>query len=232
VSYPRYFQKLLPNLALAVLVSILSIARLPQKAIAQTQPSFSDVESDDWYRVYVEALVDKGFLAGYPDGTYRADRVATRDEYASAVAKAFDPAARREQKDFVDVPNSHWAYQAIQTAYRGGLFDFHPKEDANIPLFRTGIAATRGEVLTSMEAGLDLQPQDIDVLTFTCPSEKGQVKVTFRIQDRPKGGISRADMAVFIYQALVKQGKISSITPPPPSKNIQRDCSPQAEEVS
>jgi hypothetical protein len=202
VSSPRYFQKLLPNLALAVLVSMLSIARLPQKAIAQTQPSFSDAESGDWYYIYVEALASQGFLAGYPDGTYRADRAATRAEYASAVAKAFGPAAKREQQDFLDVPNSYWAYQAIQTAYRGSLLDVRP--EVNIHPDR---AAITGEVLTSLATGLDLQPQDLDIFTFTC----GSGMKPLQLRDRPNVAITRGQMAALIYQTLVKKGKISPV---------------------
>lgn len=223
MSFPRRFQRLLPNLALAVLVSILGAMRLPQKAIAQTQASFSDTESGHWANIYVEALVSQGFLAGYPDGTYRGNRAATRAEYASAVTKAFAPATKREKQDFLDVPDSYWAYQAIQTAYRGALFDFHTKEDADIPVLRIDRAETNGATLTSLGAGLDLQPQAIDVLTFTCVSGKGQSNEPYHLRDRPDRAITRYQMAAVIYQALVKKGKISPITPSP-SKDIALAC--------
>jgi S-layer homology domain len=223
---PRKLQKLLSKLALTVLVAILIIVRLPQATIGQTQLSFSDV-SGHWAQVYIEALATRGFLAGYPrDTKYYPDQPVTRAEFAAIVNKVFNPPSKRESKEFVDVPRSYWGYQAIQTAYRGGFLDGYPgnvfQPDQHIP---------RVQALVSLAAGIDLQPQDRNVLSFysdadTIPdfavnaivaTTEQQIVVNYPVlnQLHPNRETTRAEVAAFIHQALVKTGTVPPISPRP-----------------
>ena len=43
-------------------------------------PLFSDVNQNDWYAPYVEALFEAGILQGYPDGTFRGSRPLSVEE--------------------------------------------------------------------------------------------------------------------------------------------------------
>jgi hypothetical protein len=54
---------------------------------AQAAPLFPDVKDDHWAKDAVAALAAKGLLEGYPDGTFKGDRAATRWEVAMIVAR-------------------------------------------------------------------------------------------------------------------------------------------------
>ncbi len=49
---------------------------------------FPDVPKDHWAYGYVKGLADRGFLTGYPDGTFKGDRAMTRYEFAALVYRA------------------------------------------------------------------------------------------------------------------------------------------------
>jgi len=60
--------------------------------VAATMPAFAaplfpDVKDDHWAKDAVAALAAKGLLEGYPDGTFKGDRAATRWEVAMIVAR-------------------------------------------------------------------------------------------------------------------------------------------------
>jgi hypothetical protein len=50
-------------------------------------PLFPDVKDDHWAKDAVAALAAKGLLEGYPDGTFKGDRAASRWEVAMIVAR-------------------------------------------------------------------------------------------------------------------------------------------------
>lgn len=54
---------------------------------AYAAPLFPDVKDDHWAKDAVAALAAKGLLEGYPDGTFKGDRAATRWEVAMIVAR-------------------------------------------------------------------------------------------------------------------------------------------------
>lgn len=59
-------------------------------------PLFSDVPSEHWAKDAVANLAAKGMLEGYPDGTFKGDRAATRWEMAMVVARLL---AKMEQEN-------------------------------------------------------------------------------------------------------------------------------------
>ncbi|MCL5773212.1 MAG: S-layer homology domain-containing protein, partial [Firmicutes bacterium] len=56
-------------------------------APAVSAPLFPDVPANVWARDAVAALAAKGIVEGYPDGTYKGDRAATRYEMAAVAAR-------------------------------------------------------------------------------------------------------------------------------------------------
>lgn len=75
-------------------------------------PVFSDIQGN-WAQESIQALVDKGVLNGYPDGTFKPDQPVTRAEFAKMVAKTFgyEPESTLQ---FPDV-TGHWASSYINT---------------------------------------------------------------------------------------------------------------------
>lgn len=85
---------------------------------------FSDVPAQAWYYDYVVGSVKYGWIAGYPDGTFRPNATISRAEAAAIVnrmlGRSADETYIMENADrlahFADLPDTHWAYFDIMEA--------------------------------------------------------------------------------------------------------------------
>ena len=99
------------------------LARLQGLDLSNTaRPNFIDVRSG-WYNAVINAVVNAGYMKGYPDGTFRPDGKITRAEFAQMI-KAIDK-ANSGMAPFADV-KGHWAQNAIDQAYANGRINGYP----------------------------------------------------------------------------------------------------------
>lgn len=185
---------------------------------------FQDIQGY-WAQAYIEALAAKGFISGYPDGTFRPDAPVTRAEFAAILNKAFAPAPIQSSTNFTDVKSNFWAYQAIQKAYQGGFLSGYPGGQ-----FRPDLHIPKVQVLVSLVSGLKLRSNDISVLsTYNDANQipnyartavagattKGLVVNYPTIsQLTPNRDATRSEVAAFVYQALVNAGSAQAIPSP------------------
>jgi hypothetical protein len=155
---------------------------------------------------------------GYPDGKFKPDDPMTRTEFAAVINKAFNSSTKRPANNFVDVPRDYWGYSAIQTAYQRGFLEGYPGRR-----FQPGKNIPRVEVLLSLANGLGLQPEDIGVVSMYADASQipnyaipaiaaateRQMVVNYPNlnQVTPNRTATRAEVAAFVYQALVYSGK-------------------------
>lgn len=184
---------------------------------------FSDTRSH-WARPFIETLADKQIIAGFPDGTFKPDAPVTRAQFAAIVKNAFNNSQTRTPQGFSDVPSSYWAATAINRAYETGFMSGYPGN-----LFKPEEQIPKVQVLVSLSSGLKLtpsRPAATIVSTFrdagTIPSyaTSGVAAATERNMVvnypnvnflNPNQTATRAEVAAFIYQALVNQGKLSPL---------------------
>ena len=88
----------------------------------KARPNFIDVRSG-WYNAVINAVVNAGYMKGYPDGTFRPDGKITRAEFAQMI-KAIDK-ANMGMAPFADA-KGHWAEAAINQAYANGRINGYP----------------------------------------------------------------------------------------------------------
>jgi hypothetical protein len=101
-------ERFLSALSLTVLLTSVN-------AVAQVQLSTDPIAD----------VTKTGWMSVYPDGNFRSDLVLSRAELANILVKAF----RLDQRQplypnsvrLQDVPQSHWAYNDIQTVLRNGI---------------------------------------------------------------------------------------------------------------
>lgn len=113
--------------------------------------AFSDVPSSSWFYLPVNALAKVGVLGGYDDGTFMPNEPITRAEFVTVLIRCFT--LKAGTANFVDVPETHWAYRNIAAAttagWIGGMGDgrFEPNRGIkrceavkvmNVALGRTG----------------------------------------------------------------------------------------------
>ncbi|MBD2085891.1 S-layer homology domain-containing protein [Trichocoleus sp. ST-U3] len=112
-------------------------------------PIFSDIQNH-WAQECIKQLQARNLISGYPDGTFRPNAQVTRAEFAALVRKAFpNTVPIRNAINFVDVPSSHWAYQAIQVVYRAGFLSGYPDRT-----FKPSQPIPRVQALVALVSGL------------------------------------------------------------------------------
>lgn len=200
-----------------------------------TNSSFSDLRGH-WATAFITALVSKGFISGFPDGTFQPAIPMNRAEYAALIAKVWNLPINQEQEAyFTDIQPGFWAATAISQAVKNGFIDGYPDQT-----FRPGQNLTRVQAIVSMVKGLNLSDSSPHVLmqysdraqipsyatnAVAIATDKLLVVNYPRIdQLEPMREITRAEVAVLTYQALVTQGKEPAIDSPyivtPPQSNI------------
>ncbi len=101
--------------------------------------TFTDVKGH-WAEPYISALVGKGIIGGYPDGTFRPEARISRAEICSVISRAMDLSAGSIKNSFPDI-EGHWAKSDIQLIASNGIVTGYT--DGN---FRPNASANRAEV--------------------------------------------------------------------------------------
>jgi hypothetical protein len=129
----------------------------PEALVALGEPSLDETAAsalrdvgDHPARAEIEALVARGVIKGFEDGTFRPDAPLTRAQYATIVANAFG-GSMPNRRSFTDVPTTHWAYGAILRAADAGFISGYPDGT-----FGPDKTITRAEVVASLASGLRL----------------------------------------------------------------------------
>lgn len=205
-----------------------AVAPIVMTAPASAQTAFPDVPANYWAAPFINELTARGVIAGFAeDGTFRPEDPVTRAQFAAMINKAFNKPVIRPPVNFTDVPANYWGAGGIQKAYVTGFMAGFPgntfQPDLNIP---------RAQVLVSLANGLGYTTAgDINqVLGYyadasTIPGyAQGSIAAAterdmvvnypnLRVLN-PNRAATRAEVAAFIYQALVSTGQVAAIPSP------------------
>ncbi len=187
---------------------------------------FSDV-SDHWAINFIESLVSRGLISGFPDGTFRPENSLTRAEYAALLAKSFDLPRKvgAASGNFKDISSNFWAAPAITKATAMGFISGFPDGT-----FRPQDNLTRVQALLSLVSGLGLTGGNSSVLlafrdraqipsyatNAIATATQRQLVVNYPQSDllEPLRDITRAEIAAKLYQALVTTGTAVAVASP------------------
>ncbi|MBW4616867.1 MAG: DUF1565 domain-containing protein [Desmonostoc vinosum HA7617-LM4] len=192
----------------------------PGQAVA-----FKDVPTGYWAKTYIEALAAQNIIAGFPDGSFKPNEPVTRAQFATIVTKALKPPTKRAGLEFKDVKNNFWAYAAIKSAYQSQFIAGYPdgtfKPQQKIP---------RVQALVSLANGLGLTTDNQNALSFYTDAAQipkyaiapvaaatlKQLVINYPTakQLNPNREATRAEVAAFVYQALVSTGRAQPIPSP------------------
>ncbi|MDZ8226491.1 DUF1565 domain-containing protein [Nostoc sp. ChiVER01] len=185
--------------------------------------AFKDVPANYWAKTYIEALASQNIIAGFPDGSFKPNDPVTRAQFATIVTKALTPPTKRPAIKFKDVASNFWANAAIQSAYQSEFVSGYPdgtfKPQQKIP---------RVQALVSLANGLGLTASNNqNVLSFytdaaqipnyaiapVAAATARQLVVNYPTakQLNPNREATRAEVAAFVYQALVNAGRAQAI---------------------
>lgn len=195
-------------------------AQLPQGL------EFFDTQ-DHWAQTFIESLAVREIIRGFPDGTFRPEAPVTRAEFAAMIRQAFPQyGVVRNGVEFADVPATHWAYDAIEDAYRIGFIQGYPDNT-----FAPNQSISRSQVLVALANGLNLTNSGItNTILNTAYLDSDNIPDFARsaIAAATENGLvvnypnldvlnaseiaTRAEVAAFLHQALVKTGDLPQVS--------------------
>ena len=124
------------------------ISTLLVEKITNEDHLFNDVDVSAWYADAVRQMTGFGLVNGYADGTFLPDATITRAEFVTILSR-FPHDDLGTDMAFVDVPEGHWAHDAVQTALAQGWVSGDPGG-----LFRPDDSITRAEAVTILNRAL------------------------------------------------------------------------------
>ena len=208
--------------------SSIAIAQAPTQS-TQTQPTaFSDVPADYWAHDYIEGLADLNIVSGFPDGTFHPTDNVSRAQFAAILRQAFLQSQPASALTFKDVPANSWAAEAISAARSSGFLTGYPDNT-----FKPYVSISRADALLSLATGLKYTGTDDTSLSryndvyaipdYALAGMAAAAEANITIPDYfsdppnqllPRSPAKRADVAAFVYQALVHEGRATPITLP------------------
>lgn len=95
---------------------------------AKDKPTFKDVTETEWFSGCIAAATQAGLVKGYEDGTFRPDRMVTREEIATVLSRSFDLNTMTDAKlPFKDAGAvSAWAADSLAAVASEGLIKGYP----------------------------------------------------------------------------------------------------------
>ena len=175
-----------------------------------------------WAADTIRALVYRGILSGYPDGTFRPEQRINRAECAAVMVRALglgtgDPAVLAGFSDEAAIPG--WARGVVAAASEAGILSGYPEPDGGRtfrperPLTRVELAAILSRVLAQKKGATNAPPANFADQAqipswareaVNSAAQAGLVKGYTDGSFRPQREVTRAEAAAMIARLLEK----------------------------
>ncbi|PSB03395.1 DUF1565 domain-containing protein [Merismopedia glauca] len=185
---------------------------------------FADTQGH-WAEAQINTLAAKNIISGFQDGSFRPNEPVTRAQIAAIIDKAFSPVPVKTAATFKDVSPTYWANSSIQKVTAGGFMSGYQGQ-----LFKPEEKIPRVQILVSLVSGLKLESTGEEVLSIYSDRQSIPKYATTAVaaatekllvvnypsanELNPNRETTRAEVAVFIYQALTNLGRVQPIASP------------------
>ncbi len=200
------------------LVALGLTTTVPALVMAQTRATFSDIQ-DHWARPFIQTLGQEGLVNGFADRTFQPDQTISRDQFNSIVNQVFNNRSVRLNQEFNTTAANYWS-----------SFNFQNNRPIPPNQLQGTDTLSRLQVIMAITNGLGLaprsNPQNVlgvyqDIARIPRPAVDGLAAATenglvvnypdVQFFD-PNKPATRAEVAAFMYQALVNQGVFDPVT--------------------
>ncbi|MEM7579621.1 MAG: S-layer homology domain-containing protein [Mastigocoleus sp.] len=167
-----------------------------------------------WATAFIEALVKKQIISGFPDGTFKPEAPITRAAFAAMIAKTFSSSNPIRIIKFNDIKPGFWAEAAISKAANMGFISGFPdgsfRPGQNLTKIHAILALTNGLKLTGGNPStLNIYRDRTQIPTYATNAIAIATQKLLVVNYpqatvlEPLRNITRAEVAAMIYQALV-----------------------------
>ncbi|MGB3789306.1 MAG: S-layer homology domain-containing protein [Phormidesmis sp.] len=208
-------------------MQLLSLKQSDQASVPAVQAqavTFTDVSVSHWANNYIKTLAEQGIITGFPDGSFRPDEPMTRSQFAAILQQAFALVKESSSRSFDDVPDNHWAADAIAIARAANFLLGCPGN-----MFKPEQNISRAQMLVSLVSGLGYNNTDsyayyTDADEIPAYAQSSVAAATHRrlvvnhpllTQLNPNRSATRAEVVASIYQALVEEGRANPLPTSP-----------------
>lgn len=178
--------KKIKGLTKFALVAGLSIPILFGNHDSASAAAFKDVDSKHWAYQNVEKVASQKLVTGYQDGTFKPSNNVTRAEFATFLSRMFDGNDRKNEP-FTDVPDTHWAKDAIE---EGLSLGFIQENDFKNNKFDPNKAMTRQEIAKWLANGLTASNSQYGDIALAIQNGKYTL---LPVAEYYKGGLSKSE---------------------------------------
>lgn len=190
---------------LFVLLSFTIFTGVNQAAVKD----FKDVPTTHSNYKAIQYMQEKGYIGGYPDGTFHPQEPITRKHVATLLDKVLKlPKLTTNQVKFSDVPKSHPYYTSIMKLSEAGIVNggtdgrFNP----DAPITRIQMAKVLDLAfdlhMTSQNAFYDVYPDHWGYVHANALFASGVAK-GYQGEFTPNESVTRAHYAEFLYRAIL-----------------------------
>jgi len=200
-----------------VLAMLLTLAPMNIFAAETENTVFSDMKETDYYAQAATALEQLDILAGYPDGTFGAEKSITRAEMAAIVCRMIDKETDAEKAKgetiFDDVSSDHWASGYINIASEEGIINgdgngkFRPEDDVKHEEAIKMVVCALG-----YGDDVEVDAKDWSKGYLEVADEKG---ISADLKGTKGKASTRADVAVMSYNGLATDAENAKIPATP-----------------
>jgi len=188
---------------------------VPLKAFAAT--SVNDINGH-WAQSQIQNMINKGFIAGYPDNTFRPNNTITRAEFITMTNRTFSFNGTAAI-NYTDVNNNDWFVKEIASAKAAGYISGYPDGSMrpNNQITRQEVAAIMVKVLRlDTGAGTEALNKFIDAASIPAWSRSAvaaMVKAGY-LNGYPDGTFKALDPTTRAMAAVILSNVSGPVIPP------------------
>jgi hypothetical protein len=132
----------------------------PQPLPSPGGQSFPDI-AQHWASTQISLFLEKRWVNGYPDGTFKPDAQITRAEFVAVFLRSQGLAPSENVSSHFSDAQEHWASSYIETAYEKGILTGYPDGT-----FKPDQRITRAEIAAIIYRYLKLSPPEQTNINF------------------------------------------------------------------
>ncbi len=189
-------------------------------AVSAYAATLTDIEKH-WGKEYIEYGVEKGYISGFEDNTFRPDEKVTRAQFAKMINGAVNITSI-SSISFDDVARNDWFYSDIQKAQfaayvlgyenNDGSFSFKPnnpitRQEAAVILSRIVLPTAKKAELSSFKDGATIDTWAVNEVLMI--AAKGYINGDENKNFSPKGALTRAAAAKLICEFVKNENIVN-----------------------